>query len=164
MNTLIRIFSSFNVEIINTMRKLSWNDIEEAADVLGTQITTSVFRPEILVGITLGGLIPLTLIAKQLKIQEVLTIHAHSYDKKEKKELIIKYPPSADLRGKKVLLIDEIADTGDTLRAISKILTEEYGAVLKTAVLVRKNSCTFATDFSAISTDEWIVFPWEKDE
>ena len=146
------------------MQKLSWDEVENRADELANKIAASGFAPEFLVGITLGGLIPLTLLAKQLKIKDVLTIHAHSYEKTEKKDLLIKYPPNADLRGKRVLLVDEIADTGETLRAISKILTEEYGAILKTAVLVRKKTCSFTPDFSVIETDAWVVFPWEKSE
>ena len=146
------------------MQEISWGEIEEATERLGTSISSSGFEPEFLIGITLGGLIPLTLLAKQLKIKDVLTIHAHSYEKTEKKDLLIKYPPNADLRGKRVLLVDEIADTGETLRAISKILTEEYGAILKTAVLVRKKTCSFTPDFSVIETDAWVVFPWEKSE
>ncbi len=146
------------------MRTLSWEEIESATEMLAQSVISTDFKPEILFGITLGGLIPLTLLAKKLKIKDVLSIYAHSYDKDTKKDLEIKYPPNADLRGKRVLLVDEIADSGDTLRAVSKILSEEYGAVLKTAVIVRKNACTFPTDFSVILTDDWIVFPWEKAE
>ena len=147
------------------MLRLSWDDIAEATWKLGERVRMSGFQPEYLVGITLGGLVPLMLLAKQLKNRNVLTISAQSYDGDKKRELDIKYLPDVDLAGKRVLLIDEVVDSGDTLSAITKILREKYHVgELKSAVVVCKSHSVFTPDFSILSTDEWVVFPWEKAE
>jgi hypoxanthine phosphoribosyltransferase len=144
------------------MKHLSWDDLTAAADGLAGRVVASDFAPEFLVGITTGGLIPLTFMAKRLGVHDVLTIYAKSYDGQEQKGLEIKYRPAVDLKNRRVLLVDEIADSGATLRAVSKIFAEEYGADLKTLTFVRKNTCTFEPDFWAIPTDEWVVFPWDE--
>ena len=147
------------------MAHLSWEDIADAVHKIGDRIKESGYEPDYLIGITLGGLVPLMLLAKQLKNRNVLTIAAQSYDGDKKRELEIRYLPDVDLKGKRVLLIDEVADSGDTLTAISKILHEKYSVgELKSAVVVYKNHSTFKPDFSLLSTDEWVVFPWEKAE
>jgi uncharacterized protein len=144
------------------MKHISWDEAVEASEALADKVASSGFKPDFIVGITLGGLIPLTLIAKRLALSDVLTIYAKSYNKFEQKELVVKYRPNVDLKNKRVLLVDEIADSGETLRAISKIFTDEYGADLKTAVLVKKNSCPIEPDFWIIPTDEWVAFPWDE--
>ncbi len=149
------------------MRNLYWEDIEKATKELADKIRISGFRPEYIIGITAGGLVPLGLLVKQLKIEKILTISAKSYDNKKRKELDVIYLPQIDLSNKKVLLIDEIADTGTTLKEISDIIIKKYKAKeLKTAtIVVNKSRCKFWPDFSAIIEEkEWIVFPWEKEE
>lgn len=150
------------------MKKLSWDEIEEIMEELASKIKASGFKPDFIVGVTAGGLIPLYYLIKKLgNTSTVLTVTANSYDKDKKKELKISYLPQADLSNKKVLLVDEIAETGDTLEKISQILKKEYKAgELKTATLwVNKDKCKFYPDFFVINNqDEWVVFPWEKDD
>src|SRR3989344_6796701 len=105
------------------MAKLSWDDVEKITDQLVEKIKDSSFKPDYIIGITTGGLIPLYFLAKKLDdMDNILTITATSYDKDRKKDLRILYLPKVDLSNKKVLLVDEIAETGDTLKAISDIL------------------------------------------
>lgn len=150
------------------MKKLSWADVEKITDELADKIKASGFKPDYIIGITTGGLIPLYFLTKKLgDIDNVLTITATSYDKDRKKDLKILYLPEVDLSGKKVLLVDEIVETGDTLKKISEILRDDYRvSELKTAMLgVNTDKCKFYPDFYVIEEKgEWIVFPWEKDD
>lgn len=149
------------------MRKLSWGQIEEMSDELGEKIKASGFQADYIIGIAMGGLIPLYLVAKQLDIDTVLTISASSYEKEEQKELKITYLPEADLRGKKILLLDDIADTGNTIKGVSEAVTSKYNiSELKTATLVvNKSRCKSFPDFYAFEEpSEWVVFPWEKED
>lgn len=84
------------------MKKLSWAEIEKIADELANKIRASGFKPDYIIG-----------------IDNVLTITATSCDKDRKKDLKILYLPQVDLSNKKVLLVDEITETGDTLEKIS---------------------------------------------
>lgn len=150
------------------MSKLSWDDVEKITDELADKIKTSNFKPDYIIGITTGGLIPLYFLAKKLDdMDNILTVSATSYDKDRKKNLRILYLPKVDLSNKKVLLVDEIAETGDTLKAISEILINQYKVgELKTVTLgVNKDKCKFYPDFYIVEEKgEWLVFPWEKED
>lgn len=150
------------------MTKLTWEDIEKMTDELSDKIKASGFKPDYIIGITSGGLIPLYFFAKKLDdIDNVLTISATSYDKDRKKDLKILYLPKIDLSGKKVLLVDEIVETGDTLEKISDIILSQYKVgELKTVTLgVNTDKCKFYPDFYSLEEKGgWVVFPWEKDE
>ncbi len=149
------------------MKKLSWDDIEKAADELAGKVKSSGFMPNYLIGITNGGLIPLYFMAKKLHIDKLLTVSANSYDKDKKRELKITYLPEIDLTGKKLLLIDEIAETGASLKGVFDAITAKYNpSEFKTATLcVNTDKCKFYPDFYVVTeAGEWIVFPWEKEE
>lgn len=145
---------------------LSWGRIERLAMQLAEKIEASGFKPEILVGIAIGGLVPLALLARELDVRNVVTVTARSYDNKTKLqgEIVISHMPEVHLRGKRVLLVDEMADSGGTLKVISGILTSRYEVdELKIATLVvNKENCTFPPDFSVLSVDRWVNFPWEE--
>lgn len=149
------------------MRKLSWEKIEEAVEELGNKIKDSGFKPDYIIGITTGGIVPLGLLVKQLGLRNILTVSAGSYEKDKQKELSITYMPEIDLSNKKILLVDEIAETGKTLKKISEAVLEKYKAgQIKTAVIVvNKERCIFMPDFFVVEEPkEWVVFPWEKKE
>ena len=149
------------------MKKLSWEQTEEAVDQLANRIKISGFKPDYVIGITTGGLIPLYFLAKKLDVDSILTVSATSYEGDEQKTLRITYLPEIDLRGKRVLLVDEIADTGNSLKAVSDAVVSKYGVgELKTATLaVNKDRCKFYPDYYVLTEQgEWLVFPWEKED
>ena len=149
------------------MLKLSWEDIENTTDKLADKIKAANFKPDYIIGITTGGLIPLYFMAKKLDdIDNILTVSATSYDKDKKEDLKVLYLPEINLEGKKILLVDEIAETGDTLRKISELIKDRYRvSELKTATLgVNTDKCNFYPDFYIIEEKGWVVFPWEKEE
>lgn len=152
------------------MKKLSWDEIENITDELASKIKASGFKPDYLVGITNGGLIPLYFLVKKLDIDNVLTVSARSYEKDKQKELKITYLPEIDLKGKNLLLVDEIADTGASLKGLTEAMISKYEPrEIKVATLVRKEKCKFHPDFcsdshTSVKQDEWVVFPWEKAE
>jgi len=149
------------------MLKLSWEQIEEAIEELGNKIKASGFEPDYIIGITTGGIIPLGLLVKQLGVRNILTISASSYEKDKRKELFITYLPEIDLSNKKVLLVDEIAETGETLKSISDTVAGKYKtSQIKTAVIaINKEKCVSVPDFFVVEEPkEWVVFPWEKKE
>ena len=148
------------------MTNLSWEEIDKITVELVNKIKTSGFKPDYLVGITVGGLIPLGLLAKSMDINTVVTVSANSYEGQKRGNLNITYLPSINLTGKKVLLIDEIVESGETLKQISEILINKYKVgELKTSVFViNKDKCKFLPDFHVVETTEWVLFPWEKHE
>jgi len=149
------------------MTKLTWEDIEKITDELALKIKASGFKPDYIIGLTTGGLIPLYFMVKKLdNNHKFLTIAANSYGKNEKGELVISYLPETDLSDKKILLVDEIVGTGDSLKEVSKILTDKYKVgELKTMTLVVLKDSKFYPDFYTLEEGgDWVVFPWDRYE
>ncbi len=144
---------------------ISWDKLEGLAAQLARAIKASGFKPDYLVGIAMGGLIPLALVAERLKVKNVATVSARSYDEKTKKrgKLVISHVPRLQARGKKILLVDEIADTGETFKAVSKVLRKKCGAgdIKTAAIVVNTTRCRILPDFSVMNVDRWVVFPWD---
>ena len=148
------------------VNKLSWEQIDQLSRKLTTIIKESGFMPDYLIGITAGGLIPLGLLAQGLGIRNILTVSAGSYTGTKQGELKIIYLPEVDLTGKRLLLIDEVSETGKTLERITNIIKEKYQpSELRTATLVvNTKESKFHPDFCSLEVQDWTVFPWEKEE
>lgn len=149
------------------MIKLTWDDIERLTDELATKIKVSGFKPDYIIGLTTGGLIPLYFLARKLENnRNILTISVNSYDKNKMGNLKISYLPEIDLSNKNILLVDDIAGTGNTLKEISNILNNKYKVgELKIATIVALKDSKFYPDwYGTEKQEDWIVFPWDKAE
>ena len=89
---------------------LSWQQVEDLAAKLANAVRSSGFKPDCLVGITVSGLFPLALVAKEFDTKDVAVVSARSYNERKQGKLKITALPKIELRGKRVLLVDEIAD------------------------------------------------------
>lgn len=149
------------------MRKLSWEQIEKALEELGDKIKSSGFKPDYIIGIAAGGLIPLYFLSKRLDMDNILTISVSSYEKGKRKETVITYLPEVDLKNKKILLVDEISETGESLNKSKKAIFEKYKTdeIKTAAMVVNKDKCKVEPDYWIVAElGEWIVFPWEKED
>src|SRR3989344_3911703 len=98
---------------------LSWKQLGRLVRRLGEEMRAGGWKRLCLIGITVGGVIPLALLADEFGTKNIATVSARSYSKKRQGKLRITSLPEIDLRGKRVLLVDEIADRGTTLKRIS---------------------------------------------
>ncbi len=144
---------------------LSWSDVTYDIEHLKHQCIERGISYDWIIGITVGGLIPLAFLAKALRTQHVTTISAHSYDAHDVRGAVsIEVLPAILLSGKKVLLVDEIADTGKTLRAIKETLERDHApALVHTATLcLREDRCEHTPDMYARKVRTWVTFPWDN--
>lgn len=152
-----------------TLLTFTWQDIERDMVELGKQVAASGFAPDMLLGITRGGLVPLGLMARELDNRNIASITAQSYAGTDRGELSITNAPGIGLAGKKVLLVDELADSGITLDKVKSFIQEKYQPLeVRTAVgYVKKGVCEIYPDFfvAEIPDDKnyWIYFPWEEE-
>ncbi len=146
--------------------RVTWEEIDANARALAELIRTTNYIPDVLIGIASGGLVPLSLLAKEFRNAKVATISARSYEGEHQKEVEVGGLPDLDLSNKKVLLVDEIADHGTTLMKVAEALRAKYRmGELKSAVLiVNKGRCENRPDFFVRETTDWVVFPWEQEE
>ena len=157
-------------------RNLSWRVIETLCKNLARDITRhcnahpDTPKPTVVIGIARGGLIPAVLVGRRLKIREMQSIQVVKYDDMKEdilpKITALNTPQVEVLDGADVLLIDDIADEGETLQ-FAKLVLEKLGAKsVTTAALFRRSTSKMTPDFYRIEleTTDWIVFPWEREQ
>jgi xanthine phosphoribosyltransferase len=122
------------------------------------------FNPQTIVALARGGLTLAHAMAEGLDIREVESIRSELYDNDKKREKISIFG-ICNLDGKKrVLVVDDIADSGETLHAILPKLQEQNPNIeFKTATLFYKKSSIFQPDFYINEANDWIDFFWERD-
>ncbi|MEA2050620.1 MAG: phosphoribosyltransferase family protein [Campylobacterota bacterium] len=122
------------------------------------------FQPDALVAIARGGLVLSHLLSEALDIRELYSLNSIHYDgtKKLNRFEIFNIP---DLSNKnKVVLVDDIVDSGETMVEIMKILTNRYPKCeFRIATLFYKKTALIEPDFKVKEAKEWIEFFWEVD-
>lgn len=119
---------------------------------------------EIVLGIARGGLVLAYYVATNLNISKFYTIRLKSYQKMKQNELeIIQEPAWEKMKGKKVLVIDDLVDQGNTARYIMNLLNIHKIDNYKFAVLVdKKKNPKIKPDYSIRYIKKWIYFFWEQ--
>jgi len=146
--------------------RLSWDDIEEQCEVLGKEIEKRAVPFDIIIGISRGGWMPARILSDILDNDEIDTVRVKFYEsvgKTAKKPLIL-HPTQIDIKGKNILLVDDIADTGESLIATIKHLKERNAKDIFVVTLVKKPQSKFTPDIFARETGAWVIFPWEVNE
>ena len=145
---------------------VTWEDLEDLVARLANKIYESGYRAELIVGVSRGGLVPTRLLSDYLNVRDVIVLGVSFYEAlgKPSKEPRITHPLSRDIRSKRVLLIDDVSDTGGSLiLARSHVLSFSPGSLL-VCTLHRKPWSKFHPDIYVDETDRWIIYPWEKAE
>ncbi len=146
--------------------RLQWDDIEKQCEYLAKEIKKRGIKFDIIVGIARGGWIPARLLSDYLGNYELYTVRVKFYEgvgRRGAKPLII-HPTQFDVAGKKVLLVDDIADTGESLTAAVEHLKDRHSGKITVATLVKKPSSKLVPDLFAMITPAWVIFPWEVKE
>ncbi len=146
--------------------RLSWGDIQEQCELLAKRIEEREVEFDIIVGIARGGWVPARLLSDILDNDELYTVRVKFYDDvaKTKEKPLILHPTQFDVAGKKVLLVDDIADTGESLLETIKHLNDRKAGDIFVATLVKKPSSKYTPDLYAMETSAWVIFPWEVRE
>ncbi len=123
-----------------------------------------IFNPEVIVGIARGGLTLAHCMAEGLDIREVQTLRTELYDSTCKRDELSIFGTCSFSDIKRVLVVDDIADSGETFAAIMSHLKEKYGEIeFKSAALFYKKTSVYEPDYWINEADDWIDFFWERD-
>jgi hypoxanthine phosphoribosyltransferase len=146
--------------------KPTWEKIQRYAQNLGGKIQRSKFNPDIIVGISRGGWIPARIISDFLENPRLANISVKFYETIEetKKEPIITQPISLSIENKRILLVDDVADTGKSLEFVKKDLETKDASEIRIATLYYKPWSIIDPDYYEKQTKLWIIFPWEQKE
>lgn len=118
------------------------------------------------VAIAMGGLVPACLLGKLTGVSKIDTFCAGSYVNQERKDIAIIPKDYSHLTGKKVLVIDDLVDSGFTMQATVDLIKNIWQPkLIQTAVLYKKSDTIFEPDYfvSECLADAWITFPWEDE-
>jgi hypoxanthine phosphoribosyltransferase len=141
----------------------SWDYIYELCIQLADNIRKSGFKPDLLVGICRGGWVPARLLSDFLENYNVASVKVEFYlgIYQTKTKPTIVQPISADVKGKKVLLVDDVADSGESLKLVKDYLLAQGAEDVKICTIYFKPWSIVVPDFYVRETDAWICFPHE---
>ena len=144
----------------------TWNQIYAMFVRQAEKIRCSGFKPDVIIGVTRGGWVPARFLADLLEIRELATVGVDFYMgvAETTSEPVLKQNVSADVAGKKVLLVDDVADTGKSLLLVKEHLQQQGVAEIRIATVYRKPLSVVTPDFYEKETRLWVVFPWDAKE
>jgi hypoxanthine phosphoribosyltransferase len=147
---------------------VSWDEIVDWTFGLSDIITRESWRPDVIVAVARGGYVPARLLADFLDVSNMLSVQSQHWTEAARAEewAILKYPYTVDLEGGNVLVVDDIVDTGETLKLERDYVAEKWNpGEVKTAALQWISSVAkFKPDYYLIEVKDWTWFqyPWTR--
>jgi len=140
---------------------LSWEMFGELCRALALKVARD-FEPELIVGIARAGVIPGAVVASILRVD----FHSMKISRKEGDEVVRQRPAvlsAAPMQaaGKRVLLVDEIASSGETLRLALAAVRDIRPVEVRTATSFARPR-GYKPDYFALETDATIIYPWDR--
>ncbi|MFT3833980.1 MAG: phosphoribosyltransferase [Micropruina sp.] len=157
--------TAYHAEASDTEGKevLTWEGFGKASRELAEQVVGDSFRPEVIVAVARGGLLLAGSLAYALGVKLADAMNVEFYtDVAETLPDPVLLAPLLDIdsiAGRRVLVVDDVADSGRTLQLVMDILLK-HGAEVRTAALYTKPTSIYRVDYVWKDTDAWIVFPW----
>jgi len=148
--------------VSDDLEVFTYAEFGEGITWLAQHLVDDDWMPDCILGVVRGGLFVAAGIAYALDIKDVRHVNVEFYtgagETLPEPVLIGQEPYLADLGGRKVLVADDVADTGATLHFVRALLPAE--AEVRVAVLYGKPSSTYPPDLAWRTTARWIRFPW----
>jgi hypoxanthine phosphoribosyltransferase len=146
---------------------MTWDELGTGARDLAQAVADDGYRPDIVLGIARGGLLVCGAMGYALGVKNTFTMNVEFYtgiDQRLDMPMILPpVPDLVDFAETKVLIADDVADTGATLEIVKEFLAGKVAEV-RCAVLYEKPRSTVACEYVWRRTDRWIVFPWSAED
>ena len=138
---------------------VTWEELHRNAKALAWRLNSlGPFKG--IISVTRGGLVPAAVVARELEIRLIDTICISSYEGDIQEELNVIKDVQLEEDGSGWLIIDDLVDTGDTARAVRKMLPKAHFATVYAKPAGRPLVDTYITE---VSQDTWIFFPWDME-
>ncbi|MCK5336949.1 MAG: phosphoribosyltransferase [Gammaproteobacteria bacterium] len=148
----------------NKWELISWELFYDMARQLAFLIQQDNYRPDIIIAIARGGYTPARILSDYLGVMDMTSFKVRHYTASHKQsEARIEHPLAADVSGQKILLVDDVSDSGDTFDvAIEHINACANPAEIRTAVLHHKIVSKYKPSYYTREVREWhwITYPW----
>ena len=143
---------------------ISWSEVQRLCLRLATQIRDSNYHPDIVVAIARGGFVPARLLCDYLDIMALTSIKIEHYlaGSAKQEQAVIRHPLCIAIENQRVLLVDDVNDSGDTLDVAMQHLLSFQPREVRIAVMHHKTSTHFKVDYLAktIIKWRWLIYPW----
>jgi hypoxanthine phosphoribosyltransferase len=142
---------------------VTWDALAEMVAELAAKVRGDY---DVMLAITRGGLVPAGMLAYRLGMRNILVAAVEYYDDEGKpgpKPTFLQFPADPQLRGQRVLIVDEVWDSGTTIHAVAERV-RQAGGLATTAVLHYKPARSVvpgAPDHYVATTDRWVVYPFK---
>ncbi len=147
---------------------VGWKEIDELVSRLVRQMREAAFSPDLIVAIARGGFVPARLLADRLDVFDMDSMKIEHYRGVRKgPRARLRYPLAAEVAGRRVLVVDDVSDSGETFElALAHIRERGTPAALRTAAMHHKESSSYRPDFHAgrLQSWSWLVYPWAMSE
>ncbi|WP_022798178.1 phosphoribosyltransferase [Thermus islandicus] len=141
---------------------LSWEDLLRLVRRLAEEVSGEAF--DLLLGVARGGLIPTALLAQALGVRDLLTAAVMFYEGEEPlpEPVFLQFPPDPLLFGRRVLVVDDVWESGRTAYAVKARVLRAGGTPLVATLHFKpgRNRVPDRPDFYAEETEAWVVYPW----
>ena len=144
---------------------VSWEDLERLVAALADELAAEA-KPDVVLAISRGGLVPAGMIGYRLGWRDMLLAAVVVYDDEQGfrgHAEFLQFPADEHLRGKRVVIIDEVWDSGTTIAAVSERVRAAGGRPI-TAVLhykPKRSRVDLVPDHFVVETDAWVVYPFK---
>jgi hypoxanthine phosphoribosyltransferase len=141
-----------------------WDEIYQMLLDLAQQIRKDQYKPDIIVGVSRGGWPPARVMSDLLQNPNLANMKVEFYKDigvRNKKPRITQ-PVTMEVVGKRVLVVDDVSDTGQSLRIVANHLRRKPVKELRVCTIYMKPQSIFRPDYYARTTRKWIIFPWER--
>ena len=145
---------------------LTWQGFGEAARELARAIAADEFEPDLILSIARGGLFVAGALGYALSVKNLHVMNVEFYDgigsTLDMPVMLPPVPQVVDFSAKKVLIADDVADSGKTLELVYEFIKDQVDAV-RSAVIYEKPRSVIKCDYVWRRTDQWINFPWSSE-
>jgi uncharacterized protein len=142
---------------------LSWERFLKISEKTADKMNQSKYRPDFIISLARGGWVFGRVLCDFLNVTDLVSLKVEHWGMTATPdgEAKIKYPFNIDLTGKRVLIVDDISDTGKSLKVATEYIRKMNPADIKTATLFYLTGSSFKPDFYGEEmTWRWVVFPW----
>jgi hypothetical protein len=144
---------------------LTWSDVDKLVGDLIPRLMA--YRYDTIIAITRGGIIPGAIMAERLGVSQVLVASVDFYEDEESDldwPVFMQFPDDSFLRGKTILIVDDIWDRGKQVVNVTERVRQAGGRPYSAVIHYKPQRSSFpdkSPDFYAAKTTNWIIYPWE---
>jgi uncharacterized protein len=145
---------------------LTWQGFGEASRALAREIAADGFEPDLILSIARGGLFVAGALGYALSVKNLHVMNVEFYDgigtTLDMPVMLPPVPQAVDFSAKKVLIADDVADSGKTIELVYEFIRDQVDAA-RTVVIYEKPRSLIKCDYVWRRTDQWINFPWSSE-